>query len=435
MSAIVIRGGLVFHRGRFQQLEVRIDGQRISQIQPTADTSGARVIDATGLHVFPGIVDVQVHFREPGNVHKEDLESGSRAAARGGVTSFLEMPNTSPPATNQHAMNRKLDLAASKSHVNYGFFVGATNDNIEDLKVVNRVCGIKVFMGASTGDLLVDDINALERIFAETEKSRVIALHCEDETRINERTEEFNHRTDSLVHTVVRDPEAALIASTIAVNFARKYQHRTHILHVSTARECELFLPRDTLVTAETSPHHLLLNVDDYPRLGTRAKMNPPLKYREDNRGLWEALQDGRINVIATDHAPHLLSEKRRDIWKAPAGIPAVENSLSLILDASSRGYCSLEQVANWMCVNPARTYRMKHRGEIEVGFFGDIALVDTNTIHEVRDEEQASKCGWSPWHGEKLKGRAVTTICNGKVVFEDGKVLGSNDGLEIEYQ
>ena len=434
MSAIAIRGGLVFHRGRFQPLEVRIDGQRISQIRPTVDTAGARVIDASGLHVFPGIVDVQVHFREPGNTHKEDLESGSRACARGGVTSFLEMPNTSPPATNQKAMNRKLDLAASKSHVNYGFFVGATNDNIKDLQEVNRVCGIKVFMGASTGDLLVDDPVALERIFAETDKSRVIALHCEDESRINERTELYKHRTDPIVHTEVRDPEAALIASTTAVNLARKYNHRTHILHLSTARECNLFYPRDSLVTSETSPHHLLLNVDDYPRLGTKAKMNPPLKYLKDNRGLWAALQDGRIGVIATDHAPHLPSEKRRDIWKAPAGIPAVENSLSLILDAASRGMCTFEQVANWMCVNPARTYRMKHRGEIELGFFGDVALVDTNTVHEVRDEEQASKCGWSPWHGQKLKGRAVTTICNGQIVYEDGKVMGGNTGLEIEY-
>ncbi|MCF6227568.1 MAG: dihydroorotase [Planctomycetes bacterium] len=434
MTAIVIRGGLVFHKGRFQKLEVRIDGQRISQVQPSVDTTGARVIDAAALHVFPGIVDVQVHFREPGSIHKEDLESGSRACARGGVTSFLEMPNTSPPATHQAAMDRKLDLAAAKSHVNYGFFVGATNDNISDLQTVKRVCGIKIFMGASTGDLLVDDPKSLERIFAETDKSRVIALHCEDEARINARTEQFKHRTDALVHTVVRDPEAAIIATRIAVGHARKYNHRTHILHVSTAAECELFIPRDTLVTAETSPHHLLLNVDDYPRLGTKVKMNPPVKYRDDNRGLWAALQDGRIGAIATDHAPHLLSEKRQDIWKAPAGIPAVENSLSLILDASSRGFCTLEQVANWMCVNPARTYRMKQRGEIEVGNFADFALVDTNLVHEVRDDEQVTKCGWSPWHGQKLKGRALTTICNGKVVYEDGQVQGGNDGMEIEY-
>lgn len=434
MASIAIRGAKTFHNGRFQDLEVRTDGPFISQIAATVDTSGARVIDAAGLHLFPGIVDAQVHFREPGNTYKEDLETATRACAKGGVTSFLEMPNTSPPATNQAAMDFKLSLGAKKSRVNYGFFVGATNDNIEDIKTIKRVCGIKVFMGASTGDLLVDDPKSLERIFAETDKRRVIALHCEDEARIRERTELFKHRSDPLVHTEVRDREAAWIATNIAVNLGRKYQHRTHILHVSTAREAESFIPRDELITSETSPHHLLLNVDDYARLGALVKMNPPLKYREDNEGLWKALHDGRIGFIATDHAPHTLSEKRRGIWRSPAGIPLIENSLALILDASSKGRCTLEQVALWMCENPAKTYRMKRKGMIELGYDADLTLVDPNEVHEVRNADQLTKCHWSPWHGQKLKGRAVTTIVRGQVVYENGRVSDNVRGAEIEY-
>lgn len=434
MSALVIQRAKVWHRGRFQDLEVRTDGGYISQIRPKADTAGARVIDASSLYLFPGIIDPQVHFREPGNTYKEDLEHATRACAKGGVTSFFEMPNTSPPATNQQAMNYKLSLASKKSRVNYGFFIGATNDNIEDLKTAERVCGIKVFMGASTGDLLVDDRDALERIFAETPKNRVIALHCEDEQRIKQRTQEMAHRTDPRVHTDVRDHEAAYLATELAVGLARKYNHRAHILHVSTYRECELFKPFDTLVTTETSPHHLLLNVDDYDRLGPLVKMNPPLKFRTDNRGLWKALHDGRIGMIATDHAPHTLSEKRRGIWKAPAGIPLIENSLSLILDASNRGLCTLEDIARWMCEAPARAYRMKGKGFIELGSHADLTLVDPNEEHTVRNEEQLTKCGWSPWHGRKLKGRPVTTICGGEVVYENNRVNDGVRGKEIEY-
>lgn len=434
MASLVIQRAKVWHRGRFQELEVRTDGPFISQIRPRVDTAGARVIDASSLYLFPGIVDPQVHFREPGSTHKEDLETATRACARGGVTSFLEMPNTSPPATHQAAMDRKLNLAAKKSRVNYGFFIGATNHNIEDLKTAKRVCGIKVFMGASTGDLLVDDRDALERIFAETDKRRVIALHCEDEERINQRTAEMAHRTDPRVHTDVRDHEAAYLATDLAVGLARKYGHRAHILHVSTARECELFLPRDTLVTTETSPHHLLMNVDDYNRLGPLVKMNPPLKLRDDNRGLWKALHDRRIGMIATDHAPHTLSEKRRGIWKSPAGIPAIENSLSLILDASSRGLCRLEDIPRWMCEAPARAYRMKGKGYIELGYHADLTLVDPNETHTVRNEDQLTKCGWSPWHGQTLKGRPVTTVVGGQVVYEGGKVNDAIRGREIEY-
>lgn len=434
MGALVFRGAEVYHNGRFQRLEVRADGPHISQIRPTVDCDGARVIDADGLLLMPGVVDPQVHFRDPGATHKEDLESGSRACLRGGVTAFLDMPNTRPSAVNQREIDHKHALAAKKSRVHYGFFVGATNDNLADLQTVRRVCGIKIFMGASTGDLLVDDPKALERIFAETAKDRVIALHCEDEARIRERTQAFKHRLDARVHSEVRDGEAAWLATEIAVGLARKYGHRAHILHVSTARETELFRPRDRLVTAETSPHHLLLNVGDCDELGTLAKMNPSLKTEADNRGLWQALRDGRIGCIATDHAPHLLAEKRRDIWSAPAGIPAIENSLSLILDAAARGLCRYEQVARWMCEAPAEIYAMKRKGRIEIGYDADLVLVDPKARHTVRNEEQLTRCGWSPWHGATLTGQPVMTVVRGRVGYEDGEVCDNVRGAEIEF-
>ena len=434
MTSIVIRGAKTFHNGRFQDLEVRADGPFISAVAPTVETSGARVIDAGGLHLFPGIVDPQVHFRDPGLTHKEDLETATRACAKGGVTSFLEMPNTIPLAINQREIDNKHAIAARKCRANWGFFGGATNTNLADLKVMKRICGIKVFLGASTGDLLVDDTDALEAIFAETDKRRVIAFHCEDEGDMKATKAQYDSIDDLRAYTAWRNVDIAYKSTKRVVGLARKYKHRVHILHVSSARECELFIPRDTLVTTEACPHHLLMNVEDDNHLGTHAKMNPPLKYREDNRGLWEGLRSGRIGMIATDHAPHLPREKRQRIWKAPAGIPAVENSLALILDASSRGLCTLEQVALWMCENPAKAYRMKGKGVIGVGYEADLTLVNPNEVHEVRNENQLTKCAWSPWHGKKLTGRALTTIVRGQVVYENGNVNDQVRGAEIQY-
>jgi dihydroorotase len=434
MAAIVIRGAKVFRGGRFQDVEVRCDGPWISRVAPSVDTAGARVIDAGGLHLLPGVIDPQVHFRDPGLTRKEDLETASRACAKGGVTSFLEMPNTLPNATNQREIDNKLNIAARKSRVNYGFFVGATNDNLSDLQEVKRVCGIKVFMGASTGTLLVDDPKALERIFAETDKRRVIALHCEDEALLKQRKPDFEHRTDMRAYSEWRNDEVAANATRLAIQLAHEHGHRAHILHVSTAREADMFKYRDRWVTAEACPHHLFFNVDDYATHGTLLKMNPPLKTRKDNAGLWRALHDGRIQCIATDHAPHLLREKRGGVWQAPAGIPAVENSLALMLDAAHRGLCSLEQVARWMCEAPADIYRIKGRGRVRRGYFADLVLVDANARHTVRNEEQLSKCKWSPWHGTELTGKAVLTVCNGQVVFEDGQVNDGVRGRELTY-
>jgi dihydroorotase len=433
--ALVIRGALVYHNGRFQPLEVRCDGPRISAVAQTVDTSGARVIDADGLHLFPGVVDVQVHFRDPGWTHKEDLDTATQACLRGGVTSFLEMPNTVPLAINQREIDNKLEIASRKSRVNYGFFIGATNTNLADLQSAQRVCGIKVFMGASTGNLLVDDMEALERIFADTDKRRVIALHCEDEAYLKARKDQFTHRSDLAAYTEWRNVEAAWRSTELATGLARKHKHRAHILHVSSARETKLFARNDPYVTAETSPHHLLMNVQDDAHLGTLAKMNPPLKYREDNAGLWQALRDGLIQCIATDHAPHTLDEKRKPMWPAPAGIPAIENSLSMILDAAHRGMCTYEQVVQWMCETPAKLYRMKGRGVIETGAFADLALVDLKAKHTIRNEEQLTKCKWSPWDGQTVTGRSVVTVINGTVGYEDGAVVEGLRGHQLQFE
>ncbi len=308
-------------------VSVVLEGTKIAEIDPAPQLRVDETIDAAGLHLLPGVIDDQVHFREPGLTHKEDLATASRACAKGGVTTFLEMPNTVPPATTQVRLEEKLALAASKSLVNYGFYIGATVDNLDDLKTAHRTPGIKIFIGSSTGDLLVDEQAALERIFAET--TLPITAHCEDEKTVRANAARLAGTHDVADHSRIRDHEAAIIATRRAIDLAFRHRHRFHVLHVSTAAETELLRDHRNLITGEACLHHLLLNVDDYARLGTLVQMNPSLKTREDNAGLWQALADGRLQVVATDHAPHTLEEKQRPYPASPSGLPAVENSLA----------------------------------------------------------------------------------------------------------
>jgi dihydroorotase len=411
---------------------VLIDGTTIADVDPAMQTTVDQTVDAAGLYLIPGVVDDQVHFREPGLTHKEDLSTGSRACAKGGVTTFLDMPNTRPATTTQRHLDAKLAAAAQKSLVNYGFYVGATPHNLEELKTARRTPGIKIFIGSSTGDLLVDDQQTLERIFAET--TLPICAHCEDERTIRENATQFAGTNNVADHSRIRDERAATLATGRAIDLAHRHGHRFHVLHVSTAAETELIGDHRRLVTAEVCPHHLLLGVEDYDRLGTRAQMNPSLKSREDNDGLWQGLLDGRIQVVATDHAPHTVEEKDVSYPDSPSGIPAVENSLALMLDQVGRGRCTLEQVVFWMCDAPARVWDMVGKGRIAVGCDADLVLVDMQMEAEIRNDQQQTKCGWSPWHGVRLTGWPVRTWVLGREVYRDGQFDNAVRGREVTF-
>ncbi len=419
-----------------RRASVLLGNGAILDIDPAPTAAADETIDASGLHLIPGVIDDQVHFREPGLTHKENLHTASLACAKGGVTTFLEMPNTVPNAITQAGVDHKLELAADRCVVNYGFYIGATPDNIEDLKTATRTPGIKIFIGSSTGDLLVDQQEALERIFAET--TLPLTAHCEDEATVRANAERLGGGKTVHDHSKIRDHAAARISTARAIDLATRHQHRFHVLHVSTADEIPLIAAAHKshpgVITAEACTHHLWFTVDDYDRLGTRIQMNPSIKTRADVDALWQALRDGVLEVVATDHAPHTLDEKKQPYPKSPSGLPAVENSLALMLTAMHDGKCSLEQIVDWMCAKPARTWRIVGKGSIVPGFDADLALVDINKTHIVKDDEQLTKCRWSPWHGERLKGKVVRTIVGGKTVFDDGRIDPMHRGSPARY-
>ena len=414
------------------ETSVLIENTKIVAIDPAVQTSADETVDAQGLYLLPGVIDDQVHFREPGLTHKEDLSTASAACAKGGVTTFLEMPNTNPTTTSCARLEEKLALAAKKSLVNYGFYIGATPENVAELAAARRTPGIKIFIGSSTGNLLVEKQEALEQIFAET--TLPITAHCEDEATVRANAQRLADSNDVADHSRIRTAEAAMIATRRSIDLAHRHRHRFHVLHVSTAAETELFSDHRNLITAEVCPHHLFFNVDDYPRLGTRIQMNPSIKTAADNEGLWQALQKGTIQVVATDHAPHTEEEKSRPYPDSPAGIPAVENSLALMLNQVHQGRITLEQVVQWMCDAPARVWDIIGKGRIAVGYDADLILVDLEKTEEVRDERQWAKCGWTPWHGETLTGWCVRTWVMGRTVFHRGEVDRSHCGTEVEF-
>ena len=439
-ATLLIRNAQVLlSDGNFQSADVWIEGGVIGQIGPNLERDADTVIEANQLTLLPGVIDPQVHFREPGLEHKEDLTTASRACARGGVTSFLEMPNTKPLTINQDALNDKLTRAAQKSFVNFGFFIGATAENLPDLQTATPTPGIKIFMGSMHGDLLVDQEAALDRIFATG--TRLIAVHAEDQARIAQRRQEFAGSTDPAIHSVIQDNQAALNATQLALKLSKKYQRRLHILHLSTAEEAELLRhDKPAWVTAEVTPQHLLLNTGDYEKLGSLIQMNPPIRSVHDNAVLWQALQDGVIDFIATDHAPHTLAEKGRanaanpadeeatsttvflEPAKVPSGMPGVETSLPLMLTQAMQGRCSVAQVSRWMSTAVAKAYGIVGKGAIASGYDADLVMVDLDTYHPVLREELQTKCGWSPFEGWSLTGWPVMTIVGGQVVYERGQ-------------
>ncbi|MFP6620728.1 MAG: dihydroorotase [Pirellulaceae bacterium] len=428
----LIRNASVILPSGMASVSVLVDGSRIADIDPAIQVSADEVIDATGLHLLPGVIDDQVHFREPGLTHKEDLHHASRACAKGGVTTFLEMPNTNPNTIDQVRLEAKLARAAEVSLVNYGFYIGATPDNVAQLKQATRTPGIKIFIGSSTGNLLVDRQEDLEAIFAET--TLPITAHCEDESTIQENWKRYAKTTDVADHSRIRDHQAAMVATRRAIDLALRHQHRFHVLHVSTGAETGLLRDHHDLITAEACPHHLFFHVGDYERLGTLIQMNPSIKTAEDNQQLWTALQEGDIQVIATDHAPHTWEEKQQPYPASPAGLPAVENSLALMLNQVHAGRCTLEQVVHWMCDAPARVWDIVNKGRIEVGYDADLVLVDLARSQEVRNAEQQTKCGWSPWDGETLVGWPVRTWVMGHSVYCDGTFDDQQLGQEARF-
>jgi dihydroorotase len=413
--------------------DVACEDGRIARIDPAITAAARETIDAAGNLLLPGVIDPQVHFREPGNEHKEDLASGSRAAVRGGVTSFLEMPNTAPPTTTQAALDEKLARAARKSVANYGFFIGATPDNLEALNTVTPACGIKIFMGSSTGSLLVNRPEDLERIFANG--TRLIAVHAEDEARIHTRRAQFAGRTDPAVHSEIRDNETARLATELALTLSKKYKRRLHILHLSTHEEVAMLrVDKPAWVTAEVIPNHLLLNTGDYARLGTLVQMNPPIRSPQDNAALWAGLHDGIIDFIATDHAPHTLEEKQQAYPNTPSGMPGVETSLPLMLTAMHEGRCTLAEIQKWMCYGPAEAYHIPNKGKILEGWDADLTLVDIERARPVRNEETFTKVRWSPWNGRELRGWPQYTIVNGDVAFDNGHIRELVRGRPLTY-
>ena len=409
------------------------------------DRSAGEVVDGRGLTLMPGVIDPQVHFREPGHEHKEDLATGSAAAAAGGVTAFLEMPNTAPPTTTRAMVLDKHARATGRCRAHWGFFLGATPDNQDTLAreaLAPLVCGLKIFMGSSTGTLLVDDPEALEAHFAITDAAAhavPIAVHAEDETRLRALKAARGSEPPPTVceHPRLRDPEAALIATRRAVALAEKHARRLHILHLGTAEEAAYLAgrPRDGLVTSETLPQYLWLDDRDYERMGTRVQMNPPVREARHGQALWAALHAGVIDCLATDHAPHTLDEKAKPYGQAPSGMPGVETLLPLMLHALSLGKCTLEELVRWLCEAPARCYGLVGKGRLAVGADGDVVLINRRAARTLRDADSLSRCGWTPYAGWTLTGWPVMTVLRGRPVYRGGQFLDAVWGEPLRFE
>ena len=436
----LIKGGTLVNEGRLFDGSIVVEDSRIAQIiegNHTPDTSYDEVIDASGCFVLPGIIDDHVHFREPGLTAKADIDTESQAAVAGGVTTYFDMPNTVPQTTTLEALEEKYALGAEKSHVNYAFFFGATNDNVTLFSQLDkrRVPGIKLFMGSSTGNMLVDRQEALDQIFASADMP--IMVHCEDTGIINHNMaaakEKYGDDPNVTHHPEIRSAEACYESTKLAVALAKKHHARLHVAHLSTARELELF-GDDPHITAEATVSHLFFCDRDYSLLGTRIKCNPAIKSERDREALREALNDGRISVIGTDHAPHLLSQKEGGCAKAASGMPMVQFSLVTMLELVDQGVLSLERLVELMCHYPATLFGVRQRGFLREGYQADIVLVRPNTGWTVTKELILSKCGWSPMEGHMYLWRIERTLCNGHTVWQQGRVDTDYIGQPVEF-
>ncbi|HLW39958.1 MAG TPA: dihydroorotase [Brumimicrobium sp.] len=443
MRTLLIKNGTIVNEGAVFKADLLIEDEIIKKIDEKIELDADKVIDATGLHIFPGVIDDQVHFREPGLTHKGCIASESKAAIAGGVTSFIEQPNTVPNAVTQEILEEKYKIAADTSFANYSFMMGGTNDNLDEVLKTNprNVAGIKLFLGSSTGNMLVDNEEVLEKIFSSTKM--LIAVHCEDEQTIRENLEkakeQFGEDIPVSQHPIIRSAEACYLSSSKAIKLAKKTGARLHVFHVSTGKETELFdnnIPlEDKKITAEVCVHHLYFSAKDYGTKGNFIKWNPAVKSITDQEKIWEALLDDRIDVIATDHAPHTLEEKSQKYLQAPSGGPLVQHSLITMLDFAKKGKISIEKVAQKMMHNPAILFRIEKRGFVKEGFFADLALVDLNSEPwKVSKDNILYQCGWSPLEGKEFTTKVISTILNGAVVMENGKISDQRMGQRLLF-
>jgi len=441
MFSILIKKATIINEGVSALKDVLIKDGFIERIDDNIDArNGAREINAEGLYLFPGVIDDQVHFREPGLTHKATIATEAHAAVAGGVTSFMEMPNTNPPALTQELLEKKYDIGAATSVANYSFFMGVANNNSDEVLRANEkkkdVCGVKIFMGSSTGDMLVDNYMTLTKIFSESEL--LIATHCEDEKVINANKLKYADADNASFHPLIRDVEACFESSFAAVQLAMKHNSRLHILHISTAKELQLFsnmLPlKDKRITSEVCVHHLHFTADDYARLGNLIKCNPAIKSPDNKTALWQGLLDDRLDIIATDHAPHTWEEKQQPYQKAPSGLPLVQHSLLLMLQYVKQGKITLEKVVEKMCHAPAQCFQISKRGYIREGYHADLVLVDMNTTTTVSKENILYKCGWSPLEGHTFPASVRYTLVNGNVVYENGRVNDEVRGERLKF-
>lgn len=429
MFDFILRNGKVVTPSGIIEADIGVSEGKIAQVGRIAET-GTQEKDCTGLFVLPGLIDMHVHFRDPGFPKKEDFASGSAAAAAGGITTVIDMPNTNPPTLTCEALEEKRKIAASKSLVNFGFFFGLTYDNFEEIKRAPNIAGIKVYMGSSTGDLLVANMNVIEKLF---QLGKFIIVHAEDENIIRENMEKYKDSQDPSVHSLIRSPSAAYEAVKSVLHLAKKYEARIHITHISTADEIEeLRKFQGPLVSCDVTPHHLYLTQSAYAERGNFVKVNPALRSNKDRQALWKGLRDGVISAIASDHAPHTKEEKEQSYNNAPAGVPGVETMLPLLLDSVNHGELSLRDIAKLISENPARLLGIKGKGKIEAGFDADFVLVDINREMIVGERPFFTKCGWSPFIGWKLKGWPVMTMVGGNVVYEGEKINETFRGKEI---
>ena len=432
--SLIIKNGSCYIDGKLTKTDIGLSGNKIQKIGKI-ELNSSKVYDATDKVVLPGIIDTQVHFREPGSTDAEDLESGSRAAVLGGVTSLFEMPNTNPPTSNLVEFDKKLQAAKNRMHSNYAFYFGATPDNTDQLarlKDVEGCCGVKLFAGSSTGNLLVDKEADIEKVISSSD--RVVSIHSEDEDIIKLR-KKFIRKGDVHSHPEWRNVECAMSSTRRVVKIAERYNKKIHVLHVTTKDEVDFLAMHKKNVTFETTPQHLTLYAPDcYEKLGTYAQMNPPLRTKEHYDRLWVAIKNNIVDVLGSDHAPHLKENKDKEYPNTPSGMPGVQTIFPVMLDHVNNGKLTLQQLINLMCENPCRIFGIKNKGYIKEGFDADLTITDMNKEVTIKNEMIASKCGWTPFNNHKVKGFPVGTVVNGHLVMSDGKVILESKGTPLKF-